>query len=294
MVQDHSNAVRDVGLSIVPFLDNIDVPITSNALLRGPLIANRKYEQLGCPRTIINLRFEPDDVSHLRDPSLVRVFHYRMGNKSNVYDTQSPDVRTWPGNVFRLFENHVDLPVLVHCKHGRDRTGVVVAVLLMILGVPRDAIMQEFLLTDGSESHDLQRTFAGVKERGGVDKYFEGIVDLEAVRRQLSWTHIKSIRQQFFKDASLAIKRKEDPRFSYESLLEACELGLKLKPDDAGMYAGLGWALARLGRHNEAHQAFTQGLCLAASCNAKAEMVKMMQDETAALMQNRGPADGTR
>merc|ERR1712032_839788 len=155
------NAIRDLGLSIVPFLDSDESPIIPNVLLRGPLLARRTYEQLGCPRTIINLRCEPDDVSHLLDPSLVRLCHYKMGNKSNVYDTRSREVRSWLANVFRLLESPVDLPILVHCRHGRDRTGVVVAVLLMILGVPRHAIMQEFLLTDGADASDLQRTFAG-------------------------------------------------------------------------------------------------------------------------------------
>lgn len=279
MSQDPSHGFRDIGLSIVPFMDGDESPIPSNVLLRGPLLANRTYEQLGCAKSIINLRYEPDDVSHLRDPSLVCLYHYRMGNKSNVYDTQSQEVRTWLANVFRLFESPVDLPILIHCKHGRDRTGVAVAVLLMILGVPRNAIVEEFLLTDGAKVKDLQRTFAGIKELGGVDKYFEGMLDLEAIRGRLSWTHAKGMRRELFKEASLAIKRKEDPRSSCQMLLDACECGLKLKPEDAEMCAGLGWALVHLGRRSEAHQAFTMGLRLAACCDVKEPVVKMMLSE---------------
>merc|ERR1712187_721821 len=107
------------------------------------------------------------------------------------------------GDVFPLFENQVDLPILIHCKHGRDRTGVAVAVLLMILGVPRHAIMEEFLLTDGAQMADLQRTFAGIKDRGGIEKYFEGMLDLEAIRGHLSWTHVKGTLKQLFKEAAL-------------------------------------------------------------------------------------------
>lgn len=143
--------------------------------------------------------------------------------------------------------------------------------------------MEEFLLSDGAERQDLQRVFAGVKERGGVDKYFEGMIDLEAIRRQLSRTHLKSLRRSCFKEASLAIKRKADSCQSCQSLLEACECGLKLNSEDAEMYAGLGWALVRLGRHDEARQALSDGLRFAASWNAKAEIVKMMEDEMKAL-----------
>jgi len=206
-----------------------------------------------------------------------------MGNKSNVYDTQSCEVRTWLSNVFRLLESPVDLPILIHCKHGRDRTGVAVAVLLMILGVTRNAIAEEFLLTDGARMTDLQRTFAGIKERGGIEKYFEGMLDLEAIRRHLSWTHVKAVRRQLFKEAALAIKREEDSSSFCTSLVEACECGLKLMPEDAEMCAGLGWALLRLGRRREAHEAFTRGLCLASRCDVKDAVVKMMKSEIGKL-----------
>ena len=37
--------------------------------------------------------------------------------------------------------------VLVHCHHGRDRTGIVSAVLLAAAGVPRDAIADDYVAT---------------------------------------------------------------------------------------------------------------------------------------------------
>lgn len=38
--------------------------------------------------------------------------------------------------------------VLVHCAVGKDRTGVAAALILSALGVPRDVIMQDYLLTN--------------------------------------------------------------------------------------------------------------------------------------------------
>lgn len=283
MAQESCNGVRDIASSVAPFLGGDESPILPNVLLRGPLLARRTYEQLGRPRTIVNLRMEPDDVSHLADPSLVRLCHYKMGNKSNVYDTQSHEVRTWLANILRLFERHIDLPVLIHCKHGRDRTGVVVAVLLMILGVPRHAIMEDFLLTDGADASNLHRTFAGIKERGGVGNYFESMLNLEAIRTHLSWTHVKDMRRQLFKDAMRTSKHHDHITHYCRLMVEACECGLKLKPEDAEMFAGLGWALVRLRRHGEARQAFINGLRLAASGDVKEAIVKMMKNEMETL-----------
>ena len=41
-----------------------------------------------------------------------------------------------------------DAPAVVHCTAGKDRTGVAVALVLLALGVSRDIVMQDYLLTN--------------------------------------------------------------------------------------------------------------------------------------------------
>lgn len=41
-----------------------------------------------------------------------------------------------------------DLPLVVHCAAGKDRTGVAIAVLLAALDVPRDVIIEDYVLTN--------------------------------------------------------------------------------------------------------------------------------------------------
>lgn len=40
------------------------------------------------------------------------------------------------------------VPALIHCTSGKDRTGFAAAVVLMALGVPRDTIVADYLLTN--------------------------------------------------------------------------------------------------------------------------------------------------
>jgi len=40
-----------------------------------------------------------------------------------------------------------DLPAVTHCSSGKDRTGVFSAILLTALGVPRETVIQDYLLT---------------------------------------------------------------------------------------------------------------------------------------------------
>ncbi len=49
-------------------------------------------------------------------------------------------------------------PVVVHCAAGKDRTGVAIAVLLGALGVSRDTIIEDYLLTNagGNFEHFIQ------------------------------------------------------------------------------------------------------------------------------------------
>jgi len=115
----------------------------------------------------------------------------------------------------RIASGHV--PMLVHCTAGKDRTGVVVAMLLAALGTPRQAIYENFLESNARLSpevveathalmDDLLRTpigeaalhaLSGVREEyldesfavieaeyGGVDSYLEQAGGLTPERRQ--------------------------------------------------------------------------------------------------------------
>ncbi|SFE16227.1 tyrosine-protein phosphatase [Paracidovorax konjaci] len=42
-----------------------------------------------------------------------------------------------------------DVPLVFHCTAGKDRTGFAAAMILLALGVPRDVVMQDYLLTNG-------------------------------------------------------------------------------------------------------------------------------------------------
>jgi len=51
---------------------------------------------------------------------------------------------------FALFANEAAYPVLVHCTAGKDRTGVLIGLIMDALGVARDDIAAEYGLSDAS------------------------------------------------------------------------------------------------------------------------------------------------
>ena len=68
----------------------------------------------------------------------------------------------------RAIAAHCHEPVLVHCSFGKDRTGVVVAVLLSVLGVPPASIVADYALTDERVPRLVERLQNSGREIDGV------------------------------------------------------------------------------------------------------------------------------
>ncbi len=62
--------------------------------------------------------------------------------------------------VFRILAAPRGLPALLHCAAGKDRTGVTVALVLDVLGVPEDAIVADYARTAENMPHLLSRLAA--------------------------------------------------------------------------------------------------------------------------------------
>jgi protein-tyrosine phosphatase len=71
------------------------------------------------------------------------------------------------GEIFGGMARADALPVLFHCTAGKDRTGVVAALLLSWLGVSREVVLDDFELTEHYIGHELhEEMFQRMLERG--------------------------------------------------------------------------------------------------------------------------------
>ena len=62
-------------------------------------------------------------------------------------------------------------PLLFHCSAGKDRTGVAAALILRLLGVPRETIVYDYLLTREACAASIQKTMDSL--RGMLDAHPE-------------------------------------------------------------------------------------------------------------------------
>lgn len=66
----------------------------------------------------------------------------------------------------RAFIEPASLPILVHCTQGKDRTGIIVALVLLTLDVPVEAISHDYLLTQAGLAADKETRLAEIEEIG--------------------------------------------------------------------------------------------------------------------------------
>ena len=71
--------------------------------------------------------------------------------------------------IFEILANEDSLPVVLHCTAGKDRTGVSTAFLLSVLGVSRDLIEADYLLTN----LDTQRQADFIESTVGYPEGFD-------------------------------------------------------------------------------------------------------------------------
>lgn len=171
---------RDVGESINVLAGSYLLP--EGRLLRGGAIQDiDSLDAIGSPRSILNLQATADPVWEF----VVMVHCPAPSRGEDVYDARSRSVRAWLRSIVRRFATDLPCPVYVHCFSGADRTGVVVASTLRILGIADETIAAEYCLSDGVLDGDPIRAFLnGV---GDVRQHFRGI-DLERMRTSLSGT----------------------------------------------------------------------------------------------------------
>ena len=167
---------RDVGEFIHVFSGQDWLP--SGRLLRGgKLEFVSTPAEIGSPGTILNLRTG-------RDPRQLAgvTLHFPTDNVPEVYDTGGREMQRWLRTVVAAFQDALDDPVMVHCTSGEDRTGVVVAALLHVLGVPHALIVEEYLFSDGEiHAEWIEQALTGI---GSTESYFCGL-DLASIRTKL-------------------------------------------------------------------------------------------------------------
>jgi protein-tyrosine phosphatase len=122
------------------------------------------------------------DLEHVRDfRDMTRTYRWQVDNRGEAV-----------AEILRAIAAAAEGGVLFHCLAGKDRTGVISALLLALAGVDRPSLVEDYLLTDGTvpvEFRPLPEMMLGLldhldRRHGGVPAYL-GAVGVDAGRQQV-------------------------------------------------------------------------------------------------------------
>lgn len=166
---------RDVGEYLQLIKEESTFP--TGRLYRGGSIDYVKHiGEISNPGSVISLRGSVDyqqfDIDY---------YHFPMDNKIEKYHTGKNEVRRWLNDIIQLFEDKaLKYPVLVHCLSGKDRTGIVIAALLLICGIDRETITEEYLLSEGKVDRVL------------IGNAINGMINLEGYFHKVNLTKVRN------------------------------------------------------------------------------------------------------
>ena len=73
--------------------------------------------------------------------------------------------------VLQILADPLQYPVIVHCTQGKDRTGLVVILLLLMLGIPLDAITNDYVASEAELRSDKEARMREINELGLSEEF---------------------------------------------------------------------------------------------------------------------------
>ncbi|MCX8038713.1 MAG: tyrosine-protein phosphatase [Candidatus Sumerlaeia bacterium] len=140
-------------------------------------------------RHILDLR-TPNEVNAEPDSPLLDAFTTHTYIPVGFFSTTSHVIRyqhlirdnsrQWR-QALSLLANRNNLPLNLHCRAGRDRAGVLTALTLKTLGVPRETIIQDYLLSNQAYGTtvvyriSIETALNEIDTAGGIEDYLTSI-----------------------------------------------------------------------------------------------------------------------
>lgn len=96
----------------------------------------------------------------------------RLVDYPNWYISLLEDNREGLRQVFERLADPSQYPLMVHCSQGKDRAGVAIALVLMLLDVPQEVVIDDYILTCELTADDIEFKIQGV---GGALELYSDI-----------------------------------------------------------------------------------------------------------------------
>lgn len=117
------------------------------------------------------LEEEQAGITHEKDQKPIYERYPPMAEMYSAFITK-PDMAANISRAVRriLTHDYSEGPVLWHCFGGKDRCGMVAALVLDILGVPYETIREDYMMTNITAADTAKETYERILQRGGSER----------------------------------------------------------------------------------------------------------------------------
>ncbi|KAF3388685.1 Tyrosine-protein phosphatase [Penicillium rolfsii] len=128
--------------------------------------------------------------------------------------------------VFKHIRDQPDDPFVFHCSAGKDRTGVLAALILLLMGRPHDEIINDYILTRAGLEDVRENLSQALALDEGTDHLSPeaiGMVELSGVRAQSMAAFLKTFHSTYGSGAEEYLTTKlgfshDDVKLMYKNL----------------------------------------------------------------------------
>lgn len=178
--------------------------IRSGALCFASQSDAEKFHEMGLA-TIIELRLDSEIAKDGPDKpyvteKVVHLIHWPMASSKGpglaAYQTYMAENGKLFRDFFAVLAQEEHLPLMFHCSAGKDRTGILTALLLELMGTPREVITDDYLhsvrITPKLkvEKAWIDAVYAAIDADGGIESFLKnrGVTEAQmaAVRANLT------------------------------------------------------------------------------------------------------------
>ncbi len=129
-------------------------------------VSTQGRDRLPAGASLMSIAIEPEDLIPVLGPAFA-AGDFSLVPTDLLHEINRAYVSEWGsalGAFLRVVADAANCPLVFHCTHGKDRTGITAAMLLSALGVPWDVVMEDYLLSNLLRREQAEAGLNGLRD----------------------------------------------------------------------------------------------------------------------------------
>ncbi len=137
----------------------------------------------------------PPQPQEIRENLMTRLMHEPKATFLRIYEhiAENSDAAAAYQKFFQVVLENRGVPLLYHCRQGKDRTGIASILLLSALGVPKEEVLKDYFLTNEL----LKADYEALKAQGTPEEQLEKARDILFVMEECVHSYLGLLKKNW-------------------------------------------------------------------------------------------------